>query len=130
MASEGLSGLAGSVRERWTWRSEEPVRVYVPPREENVMALMGALCEVSVFSRCEGMLEVMAVMMLGFTVHGQVAVHSRRLHLWWITYMRDACHFRSMLQAVPFVRCIDHSHCEFDWVLRDQRESRMRREMA
>jgi hypothetical protein len=47
----------GSVRERWICRSELPVRMYVPPWDEKVRQLMGALWDVSVFRRWEGMVE-------------------------------------------------------------------------
>jgi hypothetical protein len=37
-------GCEGTERERWICRSEEPLRMYVPPREENVRAFTGAVC--------------------------------------------------------------------------------------
>jgi hypothetical protein len=54
MGPDGLSGFAASDRERWICRSDEPVKMYVPPSEEKVMALIGPLCEVSVFTSDEG----------------------------------------------------------------------------
>lgn len=49
-----LLRFVGSLRDRWICRSDDPVRIYVPPSEEKVMALIAPVWEEMVVVRVVG----------------------------------------------------------------------------